>query len=237
MLKIEKINAGYNGLEVLKEASLELGIGQIGVLMGPNGAGKSTLLKTIYNLIQKDSGQVFFDDINITKTASHDMLETGICYVPQGKINFNNLSVEDNLYLGALGIKDKKLLESRKKEVFKMFPVLEERAKQIAFSLSGGEQQILALGRALMSRPRLLLLDEPSLGLAPKIIKQVFENIKSINKNFNTTILVVEHNIKSFLSIADMAYIMIEGKVVAGGISDKIKKSDIIKKVFIGEFD
>jgi len=237
MLEIKNLNAGYNDLHILKDVNLDLPNGQISVLMGPNGAGKSTLIKSMYNLTNIISGKIIFNGLDITHWPAHKLIRLGISYVPQGKINFFDLTVEENLLIGGYHIGDKVLIKQRIDEIYAKFPVLEIKRKQLAFSLSGGQQQLLALGRALMGEPKLLLLDEPSLGLAPRVVKEVFMTIQKINQEFGTTILVVEHNIKSFLDVAHYGYVLVEGRIVADDESAKLKNSGIMKQVFVGKLE
>lgn len=237
MLKIKKINAGYGELQILKEVDLKLQAGTISILMGPNGAGKSTLLKSIFNITDIFSGKIEFENKNITKLKAHKLLDLGIAFVPQGKVNFSIMSVKDNLLMGVHKLKDKVEIQERLDSVYEQFPVLKEKENQLAFGLSGGQQQMLAIGRALMSKPKLLLMDEPSLGLAPKLVKEMFAKIKEIRENLNTTILIVEHNLKSAMEIADYGYILVQGEMVAHDKCSVLKNSNIMKKVFVGEFD
>lgn len=237
MVKIEKLSSGYDDLQVIKDVSLGLEVGTISVLMGPNGAGKSTLLKSIFNLTNVTSGKIFFEGENITGLPAHKLLSKGVAFVSQGRVNFGNLSVQDNLHMGLHFEKNKNMIDVKMNEIYKQFPVLKEKENQPAFSLSGGQQQMLAIGRALMSSPKLLLMDEPSLGLAPKLVKEVFANIKDIKDNFGVTILIVEHNLKSLMEIADYGFVMVQGQIVAEGKCSKLKDSDIMKKVFVGKFD
>lgn len=237
ILTIEKLNAGYGELHILKDVSLALQTGTVSVLMGPNGAGKSTLLKSLYNITDIRSGNVFLEGEDITGLPAHRLLERGVAFVSQGRVNFGTMSIQDNLLLGAHHIKDNTLVESRLKEVYTQFPILKERQKEYAFSLSGGQQQMLTIARALMSHPKLLLMDEPTLGLSPKIVKEVFEAIIAIRDAFETTILVVEHNLKSLLDVADHGYILVQGEIVAQGSCATLKKSDLMKKVFVGALD
>lgn len=237
MLQIQDLKSGYDELEVLKGVDLKFEPGKIIVLMGPNGAGKSTLIKSIFNLNRVISGRIKFEGDDITKMSTHQLLELGIGYVSQGRINFSILTVEENLLIGAHHIEDKQLVKENLEKIYEEFSVLKEKRNQYAFSLSGGQQQMLAIGRALMNNPKLLLLDEPSLGLSPKLVKETFEKIKEINERFNTTILIVEHNIKSVLNIVDYVYVMMNGKIVAEGNKEKIKKSEVIKEVFLGKWE
>jgi len=237
MLKIENLNAGYHELHVIKDVSLELKRGSISVLMGPNGAGKSTLLKSIFSITDIFSGEVLFEGEKITGLPAHTLLQKGVAFVSQGRVNFGMLSVMDNLMLGAHHVADKKEVKKRLEKVYDQFPILRERQKEYAFSLSGGQQQMLAIGRALMSEPKILLMDEPSLGLAPKLVKELFATIVDIRERFQTTILIVEHNLKSLMEFADYGYVLVQGEVVAEDECRNLKKSDIMQKVFVGTFD
>ncbi len=237
ILSIKNLNAGYGELHILKNVSLELQEGTVSVLMGPNGAGKSTLLKSLYNITDIRSGSVMLCGEEIVGLAPHVLLHKGVAFVSQGRVNFGTLTIEDNLLMGAHHIKDKALIAKRLEEVYQQFPILRERKKEYAFSLSGGQQQMLAIGRALMSHPKLLLMDEPSLGLAPKLVKEMFEKIIEIRDNFNTTILVVEHNLKSLLEVADYGFVLVQGEVVANDTCQNLKGSDIMQKVFVGALE
>lgn len=237
LLQIQQLNAGYGDLQILKDVSLALQKGSMSVLMGPNGAGKSTLLKSIFNLTNVTSGNVHFEGTVITGKKPHELLNRGIAFVSQGRVNFGNLSVQDNLLMGAHHIRDKAVIQKRLQEVYAQFPDLKTYQTSLAFALSGGQQQMLAIGRALMSHPKLLLMDEPSLGLAPKLVKEVFENIAEIRDVFDTTILIVEHNLKSLMDIADHGFILVNGELIASDSCANLKNSDIMKKVFVGAFE
>jgi branched-chain amino acid transport system ATP-binding protein len=237
ILEIKNLKAGYGDIPVLREVSLELEQDKIGILMGPNGAGKTTLLKSIFNQTDINGGQVFFEGKEITQMPTHNLMELGISYVPQGRINFSDLTVEENLLMGAYHLEDKKVIRKNIDKIYEEFPDLKVKKKELAFSLSGGQQQMLAIGRALVNRPRLLLLDEPSLGLSPKLVRQTFTKIKEINQKFDTSILIVEHNIKSVLKMADFGYIMVDGQIEAQDEAKKLKGSPIMKKVFLGVYD
>ena len=224
MLIMNHLSAGYSDLQVLNDVSLELAEGKISVLMGPNGAGKTTLLKSILHLTHIVSGHIFWQGEDITQLPTHERLSRGIAFVPQGKVNFGNLTVKENLELGVFQFNS-------------LFPILKEKEKQFAYTLSGGQQQMLALARALQSSPRLLLLDEPSLGLSPKLVKEVFQKIVEIRDQFKTTILIVEHNLKSLLEVADYGYVMMQGEIVAEDTCQNLKKSEIMKQVFVGKWE
>lgn len=237
ILQIKNLSAGYKDLQVLKNVSLNLQEGTLAVLMGPNGAGKSTLLRSIFGLTDLSSGDVFFENKKITKIPASDLLSKGVAFVSQGRVNFSTLNVRDNLLLGAHHLKNTVEVEKRLQEVYSQFPILNEKQREYAFALSGGQQQMLAIGRALMSRPKLLLMDEPSLGLAPKLVKEVFQKIVEIRDHFQTTILIVEHNLKSLLDIADYGYVLVQGEIVAEDSCKALKQSEIIKKVFVGALE
>lgn len=237
MLTITNLCAGYEDLPVLKDVSLTLKPGAISVLLGPNGAGKSTLLKAIFGLVKITSGSIHYRDRRLTSLPAYHLIAHGIVYVPQGKNNFNTLTVRENLCLGAYDVKDKGLLLNKMGTVYEQFPVLKDRASDLAFKLSGGQQQMLALGRALMQEPKVLLLDEPSLGLSPKLIKEIFQTIKSINQRLATTVFIVEHNIKSVLDIADFGYIMANGKIIAADTTANLRESQTLHQVFVGELE
>ena len=237
MLRIEKLTAGYGELTVLKDVSLNLIPGTISVLMGPNGAGKSTLLRSVFNLTTISKGNILFDGHDITRWPTSALVEKGVAFVSQGRINFGTMTVRDNLLMGAHLVKDATVAAARLEKIYMEFPALKEKEYQYAFTLSGGQQQLLAIGRALMSAPKLLLLDEPSLGLAPKLVAEVFNKIKEIRNVFNTTILIVEHNIKSLMDMADYGYVLVGGAIVAHDSCVNLKNSPIMKQVFVGTLE
>ncbi len=233
MLKIENLKTNYGDLEVLKGVSLEIAPKSVNILMGPNGAGKTTLLKSIFNLVDVTQGRIYFNGQDITGMPTHRLLSFGISYVPQGKINFDSLTVEENLLIGA-GKKSREEVERSFERVYGIFPILREKRNDYAYNLSGGQQQQLAIGRVLMQDPRLILFDEPSLGLSPKLVREVFHTIKDIKDRFGVTCIVVEHNLKSVLKIADYGFILINGLISYHGTPDDIISSGEIKKVFTG---
>jgi branched-chain amino acid transport system ATP-binding protein len=234
LLQFHNISVCYGGVKALDGVSISLDEGEIVALMGPNGAGKSTILKTIFGLVPIHSGKVLWLKKEI-KPVSYEIAQRGISFVPQGRRVFNHLTVEENLEIGGFIMDDKNELKRRITEVMETFPILNQMRKAKAGILSGGQQQMLSLARGLMNRPKVLLLDEPSLGLAPKIVKEVFAKIKEINEKHETTILVVEHNIKSLLSVASRGYVLDKGRVVTQGSSQKIIESGILRKVFMGK--
>ncbi len=233
LLKLENISVRYGGVKALDDVSIAIDEGEIVALMGPNGAGKSTILKAIFGLAPIESGEVLWHEKSI-HPVPYEVVALGIAFVPQGRRVFSRLSVEDNLDMGAYIIKNKKEIQRRKQEVLELFPPLKAKRKNKSGTLSGGQQQMLAIARGLMVDPKILLLDEPSLGLAPKVVKEVFATIKSINTRHKTAIMIVEHNLKSLLEIVDRAYVLDKGRVVAKGSGREIIQSDILEKVFLG---
>jgi branched-chain amino acid transport system ATP-binding protein len=233
MLKIEDINVYYGNIHALKGVSLNINEGEIVTLIGANGAGKSTLLKTISGLLKPKNGDILFQGQSISGKVAQAIVKQGLSHVPEGRRVFSNMSVEENLELGAYLRKDKQGIKEDFEKVYNLFPRLLERRKQLSGTLSGGEQQMLAMGRALMARPKLLLLDEPSMGLAPLLVKTIFQIIEEINKS-GTTILLVEQNANMALSIADRAYVIETGKIVLSGSSDELNQSDQIRMAYLG---
>ena len=236
MLQLQEISVHYGGVKALDGIDASLDEGEIVALMGPNGAGKSTILKVIFGLAPIHSGKVLWHE-KAFEPISYQVAQRGIAFVPQGRRVFTHLTVEENLEIGGFTVRNKNELKRRIEEVMEIFPILKQKRKAKSGALSGGQQQMLALGRGLMTDPKVLLLDEPSLGLAPKVVKEVFAKIKEINEKHKTAILVVEHNIKSLLGIVHRAYILDKGKVVAEGFPDKLLASDILERVFIGKMN
>lgn len=233
MLQIKNLESGYGKMQVLFGVSLNINPNEIVVLIGPNGAGKSTLLKSIFNLVDIYKGSILFKNKNITKTPTHELIELGISYVPQGRQVFSTLTVKENLEMGAFLTKEKDLVGKRIEEVLEThFPDLRKKLDDYAFSLSGGQQQMLAIGRALMQDPQLLLLDEPSLGLAPKVMKELFKKITEINEE-GAAIIIVEQNAKQATKIADRIFVMEDGKFALSG-SKNILRDKRIKKIYLG---
>lgn len=233
MLKIENVEVNYGAIAALKGVTLEVNQGEIVTLIGANGAGKSTLLKTISGLVKPKSGKIQFIDNNILNKPAQDIVKSGLVQVPEGRRVFANMSVQENLELGAFTRKDKQGIKEDIEKVYLKFPRLKERRKQLAGTLSGGEQQMLAIGRALMSKPKLLLMDEPSMGLAPLLVKEIFQIIKEINEA-GTTILVVEQNANMALSIAHRAYVLETGKIVLSGTAKELSESEEVRKAYLG---
>lgn len=233
MLELKDVNVYYGAIHAIKGISLEVNKGEIVTLIGANGAGKSTTLRTISGLLKPKTGTITFEGNDIAGVKAHDIVKCGISQVPEGRRIFAEMSVMENLDLGAFIRKDKDGIAADIKHVFELFPRLEERKDQIAGTLSGGEQQMLAMGRALMSRPRLLLLDEPSMGLAPLLIKEIFNIIVDINKA-GTTVLLVEQNANMALSIANRAYVLETGRITLAGDAKKLAASEDVRKAYLG---
>ena len=233
MLKIDDINVCYGAIHAIKGISLTVNQGEIVTLIGANGAGKSTTLRTISGLLKPKTGSITFQGQDIAGTPAHKIVGLGISQVPEGRRIFTEMTVMENLDLGAFIRKDKDGIAADKKRVFELFPRLEERQDQVAGTLSGGEQQMLAMGRALMSRPKLLLLDEPSMGLAPLLIKEIFSIIEDINKS-GTTVLLVEQNANMALSIANRAYVLETGRITLSGDAKKLAASEDVRKAYLG---
>ena len=233
MLKVDNIDVYYGAIHAIKGISIEVPKGEIVTLVGSNGAGKSTTLRTISGLMKPKNGTILFEDKNIVGVPAHKIVGMGLCQVPEGRHVFANMSVMENLELGAYLRNDKDGIARDLEDVFKKFPRLLERKDKISGTLSGGEQQMLAMGRALMSRPRLLLLDEPSMGLAPLLVKEIFNIIKEINES-GTTVLLVEQNANMALSIADKAYVLETGRIALAGTAQELASSEAVRKAYLG---
>lgn len=233
MLTVNDINVFYGAIHAIKGVSLEVNEGEIVTLIGANGAGKSTILRTISGLLKPKTGSIQFEGQDIAGMPAHEIVKTGISQVPEGRRIFAEMTVLENLELGAFTRKDKDGIKADMELVFNRFPRLKERIGQLAGTLSGGEQQMLAMGRALMSRPRLLLLDEPSMGLAPLLIKEIFAIIQDINKT-GTTVLLVEQNANMALSIAHRAYVLETGRITLSGDAKELAASDEVRKAYLG---
>ena len=233
MLKVENINVYYGAIHALKGISVEVKQGEIVTLIGANGAGKSTILRTISGLLRAKTGDVVFEGNPIASMPAEDIVRKGISQVPEGRRIFANMTVEENLELGAYIRSDKSGIRKDIDKVFERFSRLGERRSQIAGTLSGGEQQMLAIGRGLMSQPRLMLLDEPSMGLAPLLVKEIFSIIKEINAS-GTTILLVEQNAHMALSIAHHAYVLETGRITLSGTAKELSESEAVRKAYLG---
>ena len=233
MLKISNVETFYGKIQALRGVDLDVNDGEIVSLIGSNGAGKSTLLMTISGVNKAKRGNIVFNGENIENKQPHKIVDMGICQVPEGRRIFSRLTVEENLRLGAHANEKGKYFENDIKEVYDLFPVLSDRKTQRGGTLSGGEQQMLAIGRALMSKPKVLLLDEPSLGIAPKLVNQIFLSIKNINKEKNVTIFLVEQNAKKALEFADRAYVLVNGKVTIKGSGQELLKNKDIQAAYL----
>ena len=232
ILKVENINVYYGAIHAIKGISFHVDQGEVVTLIGANGAGKSTTLQTISGLLRSRTGSIEFCGENISSTPSHKIVEKGLAQVPEGRRIFLQMSVQENLEMGAY-TQPGAGVDSDLERVFQQFPRLKERRRQIAGTLSGGEQQMLAIGRALMSHPKLLMLDEPSMGLAPILVEQIFDIIRQLHKD-GTTILLVEQNAQMALSVADRAYVMETGKITLSGTGAELAASDQVKKAYLG---
>lgn len=231
MLELENVNAGYGKKMVLSDVSVKLNDNTITVVMGPNGAGKSTLLKTAYGLIKNSSGDILLDGKKITPTPQK-LVELGIFMIPQGKRVFRNMTVMENLELASHFWKDRSIFPQRLDEVLAHFPDLKERLDDLAGNLSGGQQQMVALARGLLNKPKMVFMDEPSIGLSPKLIKDTFHKIKEIKDNMGTAFVIVEHNLKTLLPLTDWAYILDQGKVIYDGKSEGKTLEKMVSAVF-----
>ena len=234
LLTIENLEVFYGVINAIKGISFEVNEGEIIALIGANGAGKTTILNTITGLVPAKSGSIKFEDKDLLKTPAHKIVSMGIAHVPEGRRIFQQLTVFENLKLGAYTRKDKKEIADTLELVYERFPRLKERRTQIAGTLSGGEQQMLAMGRALMSHPKIILMDEPSMGLSPIFVNEIFDIIKEVSES-GTTVLLVEQNAKKALSIANRAYVLETGKIVLSGDAHELMNNDSVKKAYLGE--
>lgn len=234
MLEIRDLEVYYGMIQAIKGISFDVNEGEVIALIGANGAGKTTILHTITGLLNAKSGKVSFNGTDITKVPGHKIVSMGMAHVPEGRRVFAQLSVYQNLMMGAYTRKDKQEISETLENVYHRFPRLEERKNQMAGTLSGGEQQMLAMGRALMSHPKIILMDEPSMGLSPIFVNEIFDIIKEVSKG-GTTVLLVEQNAKKALSIADRGYVLETGKIVLEGKADDLLHNDSIKKAYLGE--
>ena len=233
LLELVEISVEYGAVRALDDISIGVQKGEVVAVMGPNGAGKSTVLKAIMGLAPVTHGSVYWREHRLA-AATHEIVKEGIAFVPQGRRVFTHLTIAENLEMGCIYLNDRAEKAKRLDSVMELFPVLYEKRKDMASAMSGGQQQMLALGRGLMAAPELLLLDEPTLGLAPIIVKEVFEKVAEISERLNTTIMVVEHNIKGVLDIVDRTYVLDKGTVVHNGTPQSIRETDILNQVFLG---
>ncbi len=234
LLELVDVSVHYGVVVALDRASVGIHKGEMVAIMGPNGAGKSTVLKAVMGLAPVVNGTVYWRDKPLM-AATHEIVKEGISFVPQGRRVFTHLSIAENLEMGCLHLEDRIEKQRRLDSVMELFPILYEKRRDLASQMSGGQQQMLALGRGLMASPDLLLLDEPTLGLAPIIVKEVFEKVREISDRLDTTIFVVEHNIKGVLAIVDKAYVLANGRVVHYGTPESVLDTDILTRVFLGQ--
>lgn len=234
MLEIKDLQVCYGVINAIKGVSFEVNEGEIIALIGANGAGKTTILHTVTGLVPAKSGSITFEGTDLIKTPAHKIVSMGMAHVPEGRRIFQELTVLENLKMGAYTRKDKKEISDTLEMVYKRFPRLEERKSQIAGTLSGGEQQMLAMGRALMSHPKIILMDEPSMGLSPLYVSEIFDIIKEVNAG-GTTVLLVEQNAKKALSIANRAYVLETGNIALSGDAKELMNNDSVKKAYLGE--
>ena len=236
LLEMVDISVRYGAVRALTEISLGVNKGEVVAVMGPNGAGKSTVLKAIMGLAPVVAGDIYWRQEPLV-AATHEIVKEGIAFVPQGRRVFTHLTIEENLEMGCLYLNDAAEKTRRLDSVMELFPILHQKRRDVASQMSGGQQQMLALGRGLMAAPDVLLLDEPTLGLAPVVVKEVFQKVAEISERLNTTIMVVEHNIKGVLDIVDRAYVLDMGRVVHDGTPESIQETDILTRVFLGKVD
>ena len=235
ILKVENLNVSYGAIHALKGVSFDVEKGSVVSLIGANGAGKSTLLNAIVSLVPHNEGSVSFEGENLKKVKTADIMKRGISLVPEGRHVFTDLTVEENLDMGAFTVKDRNIIKEKKEEMFELFDILKTRRNQKASTLSGGEQQMLAIARALMSSPKVLLLDEPGLGLAPLMVEVIFSIISDINKKNSVTILLVEQNARMALKASDRAFVMELGKIVLEGTGEELLSRPEVRKAYLGE--
>ena len=234
MLEVKNLQVYYGVIQAIKDVSFTVNEGEVIALIGANGAGKTTILHTITGLISAKDGEVLYEGVDLQKIPAHKIVSLGIAHVPEGRHVFAQLSVYENLLMGAFTRKDKAEISESIENVYNRFPRLQERKHQLAGTLSGGEQQMLAMGRALMSKPKIILMDEPSMGLSPILVAEIFDIIKNISKS-GTTVLLVEQNAKKALSIADRAYVLETGKIVLTDDAKKLMDNEQVKKAYLGE--
>jgi branched-chain amino acid transport system ATP-binding protein len=234
MLQIDGIDVYYGDVQVLKNVSLDVQDKELVAVIGANGAGKTTLLKTISGLLKPRDGKITFDGNRISGVSAYKLVDRGIVQIPEGRLLFPEMTVRENLEMGGFLVKDKALQSERMETVFEMFPVLRERQKQLAGTMSGGEQQMLAVGRGLMAGPKVLMFDEPSLGLSPKLVSQIFDLVLKINKELGVTVLLVEQNVQHSCQISDRAFVIENGEVVLSGAGSEMLQIDHVRRAYLG---
>jgi branched-chain amino acid transport system ATP-binding protein len=233
MLTVQNISAGYGMVQILRDVSFQINEKEIVSIIGPNGAGKTTLVKTIAGLLHPQSGTIVFKGKNIEKLPPYEIVKNGLAMIPEGREIFPTMTIEENLMVGAYTVKDKEKIKESKEKVYQIFPVLKKKQKSLAQTLSGGEQQMLVICRSLMCNPQLLILDEPSLGLAPIIVEKVIDTVRTINEE-GVAVLLVEQNIHDSLNVADRGYVLEEGRIVLEGKSRELLSNSHIKEVYLG---
>jgi len=234
MLQVDNVDVAYGDVQVLHEVSLDIQEGELVAVIGANGAGKTTLLKTISGLLRPLNGSISYEGTTISNQNPDRIVSNGIVHVPEGRLLFPEMSVRENLEMGAYQEKDKDKVAERFASVYELFPVLEERTSQMAGTLSGGEQQMLAVGRGLMAGPTLFMFDEPSLGLAPKLVQSIFEMVLHINKTMNVTVLLVEQNVRHSCEISDRAFVLENGRMVLQGTGQEMLENDHVREAYLG---
>jgi branched-chain amino acid transport system ATP-binding protein len=234
MLNIQNIDVYYGDVQVIKNISLNVKDGELVAVIGGNGAGKTTMIKTISGILKPRHGTISFAGKTISGMDANKIVSEGMVQVPEGRLLFPEMSVRENLEMGAYSVKDKKVIANQLKSIYDMFPILSERQKQLAGTLSGGEQQMLAIGRALMSSPKLIMFDEPSLGLAPKLVQSIFEMVVRINKELGMTVLLAEQNVKQSCQISDRAFVIENGEVVLQGTGAEMLENDHVRRAYLG---
>jgi branched-chain amino acid transport system ATP-binding protein len=234
MLRVDKIDVAYGDVQVLYEVSLDIQKGELVAVIGSNGAGKTTLLKTISSLLKPSTGTIVYKNETISGLGPDRIVSKGLVQVPEGRLLFPDMSIRENLEMGAYLTRDKQVIQARFSEVYELFPVLKERRNQLAGTLSGGEQQMLAVGRGLMAGPELFMFDEPSLGLAPKLVQSIFEMIEHINKSLDVTVLLVEQNVRQSCEISDRAFVLENGRMVLQGTGVEMLENSHVREAYLG---
>ena len=234
MLQVDGIDVYYGDVQVLKKISLDVHEKELVAVIGANGAGKTTLIKTISSLLKPRNGSITFEGKRISDMEAHKVVTEGIVQVPEGRLLFPDMTVQENLEMGGFQVKNKEILAQRMGSVYEMFPILQERRKQLAGTLSGGEQQMLAIGRGMVAAPRLMMFDEPSLGLAPKLVQSIFELVVRINKELGITVLLVEQNVQHSCQISDRAFVIENGEVVLKGTGHEMLENDHVRRAYLG---
>jgi len=233
LLEVEGLKVSYDGVRAIHDASFQVDEGEVVCIVGSNGAGKTTLLKAVSGLLAPDGGHIRFGGTDLSGLSAHEIVRLGIAHVPEGRRLFPRMTVQQNLIMGAFTVKDRGMREQALEHVFELFPVLGDRRRQLAGTMSGGEQQMLAIARGLMCRPRVLLLDEPSLGLMPRLVTEIFEMVERINRN-GTTVVLVEQNVREALELAHRGYVLQTGRVIMEGTGEELLDTDLIRRAYLG---